>query len=69
MDNMQDAKAKDRHLRGERNARCKLTEKQVGEIKIALKVGLTQKRVALAFGISQIEVSRIKTGKRWSHVI
>lgn len=68
-DNAQDMKSKDRHLRGERNAKALLTEKDVIAMRSLLDQGvLSQKRIAEIFSISQMEVSRIKRGLRWSHV-
>lgn len=68
-DNQQDMALKDRSLHGSRNGTAKLCEDQVVKVHAALKLGLTQKQVAAAFGISQIEVSRIHTGKRWRRLL
>lgn len=67
-DNHEDMKSKGRHLFGERNSVAKVTEKDVLEIKEMLNMNIPQTRIAKAYGISQIEVSRINTGQRWSHV-
>lgn len=67
-DNLQDMKQKGRHLYGSRNSRAKLTEDDVKQIKRCLDSGMTQTRIAKAFGVSQIEISRINTGRRWAHV-
>lgn len=68
-ENLQDMKGKDRHLRGERNNQSMLTEKDVMSIKVLLdKSPLSQAKIANRFGVSQIEVSRIKRGLRWAHI-
>ncbi|MFM8744380.1 MAG: hypothetical protein ACKODM_13800, partial [Cytophagales bacterium] len=49
-----------------RNANAKLTEKQVLTIKQKLSLGKTTlKQIALKFGISDMQVHRIKTGENW----
>jgi len=67
-DNQQDMKRKGRSTYGEKNARAQLSEREVKEIRACLAAGMTQVKIAKAFGIHQVHVSRIKTGKRWSHV-
>ena len=67
-DNLQDMKAKNRHLCGSKNAIAKLTEDNVRQIKVMLSVKVPQSRIAAVYGVSQIEISRINTGQRWSHV-
>lgn len=67
-DNLQDMKQKGRSTHGEKNARAKITEDQVIQIRKCIESGMTQSKIALAFGISQIQVSRINTGKRWERV-
>lgn len=51
--------------RGERSGNHKLTEVQVSFIKSS---NLTQRKLAELFGISQIAIYYIKSGKNWSHV-
>jgi DNA-binding XRE family transcriptional regulator len=47
----------------------KLTEEQVVKIKLLLKEGiLTQREIADMFGVSQLTISAIKTGRRWSYI-
>lgn len=68
-DNHQDMKAKGRHLFGERNKQSRLTEKQVVALKAMLaNSDLSQREIAQAFGVSQVQVSRIKRGLRWERV-
>jgi len=54
---------------GENNPSHKLTEEQVIQIKLLLSEGiLTQKEIADIFKIDQTTISKIKTGKIWSHI-
>lgn len=67
-DNHLDMKEKGRHLYGEKNARAKLTEDDVVKIWACLEAGMSQTQIAMAFGVQQMAISRIKNGKRWIHV-
>lgn len=67
-DNLQDMKRKDRHLRGDRNAKAVLTESQVREIRGLSDTGYRQHELAKRFGVSQMTISRIVRGERWTHV-
>ena len=68
-DNNQDAyDRKRRDVTGENNARSKLTEGDVREIKNRLKTDETQAEIADEFGITQAHVSEIKLGKKWGHI-
>jgi hypothetical protein len=49
---------------GERNASAKLTAAQIQEIR-ALKGQVFQRDIAARFGVTQQQVSRIQSGKRW----
>lgn len=51
--------------RGEKNGRHKLTERDVQQIRM-LSGMLSQRNIALRFGISQTTVSDIVTGRKWS---
>jgi len=54
---------------GSNSPNSKLTEEQVIQIKILLKEGkLSQQEIADMFKVSQMTISKIKTGKIWSHV-
>lgn len=46
----------------------KLTEEQVKEIKELCKQGMTQRIIALKFGVSHGLISNIHQGKDWRHV-
>ena len=54
--------------KGENNSRSKLTDTQVIEIKRLLFEGYTQNNIERITGISKKNISRINTGKRWSHI-
>ncbi len=52
-----------------KNTNAKLTEKQVRTIKLQLSRGKTTlKQIAERFGISDMQVHRIKTGENWGEV-
>ena len=69
-DNMADMKSKGRadrvkKVRGEQQGSSKLTDGMV----IAIRADARYQRVvAEAFGISQTQVSRIKSGRHWAHI-
>lgn len=46
----------------------KLTENEVLRIKLRLKKGDSLKKLANQFGVSDMQIHRIKTGENWSHV-
>lgn len=68
-DNLQDMKQKGRSTSGVRNARAKLTEEEVRQIRVCLAAGMTQMQIASAFKLCQVQVSRIHTRKRWAHIL
>jgi len=67
-DNMRDMIAKDRapDRRGKRDGNSKLTEKEVHEIRQMLSRGILQRVIAEEYGITQTNISCIKTGKSWA---
>jgi predicted XRE-type DNA-binding protein len=68
-DNHADMVSRDRHLYGERNGNHRITEDTVELILDALtKGGMSQDRIAKAFGVSQMTVSRIARGERWHYL-
>lgn len=54
--------------RGENNAKAKLTEGQVREIRGRLHTGETQAGIARSLGVTPTIISRILSGKIWKHV-
>lgn len=68
-DNARDMVSKGRHCYGERQGSHKLSEKDVRSILAMVADGkMSQAKIAKAFGIGPMQVSRIKTGKRWAHL-
>jgi len=74
-DNARDSVSKDRHARGERNRRNKLTEAQVIEIKQKFrKEGTHQgarsnaKELAAEYGVGDGAITAIVYGRYWKHV-
>lgn len=68
-DNAQDMRSKNRSTFGERNKRAALSEAQAAAIKVLLADGsMPQRAIAAQFGVSQIQISRIKRGERWERV-
>ena len=70
-DNSQDMLKKGRanKARGERHGNSKLTEKKVRRIKEKYRRGdVTQAKLAEEFGVGEMQVSRIISGKRWAHL-
>lgn len=54
--------------KGEKNGNCKLSEKDVVEIKSLLAKGKKRKEIASKYKIAAITVDRIKYKRAWSHV-
>jgi hypothetical protein len=67
VDNARDMIARGRDTRGAKNARAKLTDAKVIEIRAAVRL-INQRAIARQFGISQANVSRIINRKGWAHV-
>jgi hypothetical protein len=68
-DNLQDMAAKDRHLRGERNAKAKLTEADVLRIYALSDAGKSAAQIAKELGIvKQPRISQILRGVAWRHL-
>lgn len=65
--NTADKVSKNRQFRpeGELNSQAKLTAKDVGTIKRAVKQGVTQAELSRRYKISEAQVSRIVNGLRW----
>ena len=54
---------------GERNPDSRLTEKQVLMIKILAEQGcFTDRELGFQFGVSNVNIKHIKSGKTWSHI-
>jgi hypothetical protein len=57
-----------RSLKGDKNAKAKLTEKAVKEIKELCNQGKTLKSIAELFGVHLATIGYIRQGKIWKHV-
>lgn len=56
--------------RGEKSHLCKITEKEAMEIKIMIKEGVkTQKQISKEMNVTRSNISAIKRGKSWKHII
>lgn len=66
LDNIKDAKIKKRFAHGERNARCRLSARQISQIRDMVSSGVKQVRVSESFGITHQHVSKIINGQRRS---
>ena len=67
-DNMADRDAKGRQARqrGVENGQAKLTEEKVRAIRRDIR---SQEKIAVEHGVSQTQISRIKRGERWAHLL
>jgi hypothetical protein len=68
-DNQADMAAKHRSAIGVRNGAARLTEQDVRDIRrIYANGGISQKRLAEQFGVTQVAVRMIVIGRNWRHV-
>jgi hypothetical protein len=68
-DNVEDMISKGRHCFGERNGASKINEESVVNIRQMYSKGdVTQREIAVIFGITVGQVSNIVLHKRWGHV-
>lgn len=52
--------------KGSKNPNSKLTEAQVGDIRVLLAAGMSVRRIACIVGVSYSTIGHIRTGRRWS---
>lgn len=55
--------------RGVKNPKCKLTEKQVYEIRQMFKEGHTKEELASKFGVSKSTIGSIVNNRTWKHLL
>lgn len=67
-ENYADSVVHDRHVRGERNGRSKLTNSQAVEIRGLLTTGTTGRELAGRFHVSGVCISNIKHNKHYREV-
>jgi group I intron endonuclease len=56
-------------LKGSKNRNSKLSEEDVIKIKIRIRNGELLKDISKSFNVSEANISNIKRGKRWAHII
>jgi hypothetical protein len=69
LENTKDMMTKNRHIGyaiGEQNINCKLTKDKIKLIRNDKRIG---KEIALEYGVTQANISLIKKGQTWRHVI
>jgi HNH endonuclease len=54
--------------KGTKNPNSTLDESVVGDVRLRISRGETQKSIAKSLGVSQMAISRINTRKHWGHV-
>jgi len=57
-----------KQMSGEHHPKSTLKEKQVIQIHMLKKLGFKNIELSKKYNVSQIVISRIKTGKRWKHI-
>lgn len=67
-DNVQDMVAKGRGLVGEKNGNTKFTEADVLRIYRYLDQGLRRVEIAKKFGVADVTISHIATGRNWKNL-
>lgn len=55
-------------FKGENHGNSKLNDKQVRNVKMLLNDGLTQRKIAKIYGVSQKLIYLIKHNRNWSHI-
>ena len=67
-ENMSDMHLKGRHPYGEKHGSAKLKEDDVATIRVLLKSGMTQTKVASQYGMARQTIAAIKYHKIWKHI-
>jgi len=69
-DNMRDMldRGRNRQPKGSKNAKAKITDSTVIEIRRRIADGESHRAIARSYGIHASQISRINTGKTWGHV-
>jgi DNA invertase Pin-like site-specific DNA recombinase len=55
-------------LRGERCGHSKLTEEAIRQIRKARADGISQREIAGMFGVTDMTIHAVLSGKTWKHV-
>ena len=53
---------------GEKHPNARLIECDINDIKMLIELNTTQRVIAKIFGVAQQTISKIKLGKKWSHI-
>lgn len=68
-ENHDDARSRNRHARGDEHGKRKLSEGDVREIRAEYATGtITQRELAVKWGMSEQAINNIFCGRTWSHV-
>jgi transposase len=67
-ENLDDSKAKGRRPLGSRRINAKLKEADINTIRGLLKSGMSRDDIGKMFGVTKGPISKIASGKLWSHV-
>lgn len=67
-DNCKDKVSKGRQAKGEKVGNSKLKNEEVKLIRLGFSAGLTNKFLAKKFSVSEMCISRIRSGKTWRHI-
>ena len=68
-ENRADAKRNNRYPVGIQNASANLTDEEVREIRLRLRQGEHQTKLAAVFGVNQTTISRIHRRVTWMHIV
>ena len=67
-DNMADMARKGRSAQGERNTKARLEAGDVRSIRLRVKAGEKQARLAIEYGVARGTINHIVAGRTWGHV-
>lgn len=68
VDNMKDRYSRGRSIKGEGNSMAKLTDRAVREIRRRAAIGEMSSVMARDYGVTLPVISRVRSGKGWTHV-
>lgn len=56
------------YVSDKRRNTAKIKEESIPDIRRRIAAGETNRSIAASYGVDNSQISRIRTGKRWSHV-
>lgn len=68
-DMYQKGRGKNQFKNGEKHISSKLTNKEVKEIKELIKTGMSNIDIAKKYNTKNYNISKIKNGQRWNHIL